>query len=207
MDYREKNSGVGEILARQHKIAVASSSLAAGDYVINDEIAVERKTALDFVQSIIDGRLFKQAAQMSRFFESSLMIIEGKDIYSTTVDIHPHAVKGALISIAMTWRIPILFTDDGEDTALLLRLLADQNAAMSCELSCRPGRRPKRMRKRQLYILQGLPHVGPRLAIQLLDHFGSVEKVMTAPEEELRQIPKLGRIKAQKIRDAVSKSF
>ncbi|MBU4312722.1 MAG: hypothetical protein KJ706_08400 [Candidatus Omnitrophica bacterium] len=52
--------------------------------------------------------------------------------------------------------------------------------------------------------MQGLPGVGPKLAIQLLDHFGTVEKVITASEKELLQIRGLGKIKAKRIRQIVS---
>ncbi len=38
-------------------------------------------------------------------------------------------------------------------------------------------------------------------------HFGSVEVVITAPEEELIEIPGLGKTKAKKIREVVGKSL
>lgn len=204
MDFRENSSGVGDILTRKHGVALTTEALKTGDYIVNDEIVIERKTTLDFVQSIIDGRLFKQIAWMKRLFDFAAVIIEGKDLY-TSMDIHPHAVKGALISLALAWQIPVLFSDDKEDTALLLWLLGSQNETMGHEFSHRPGRRPKKIRKRQLYVLQGLPQVGPVLATQLLNRFGTVEKVIAAPEEELMQIPRLGKVKARRIRELVSK--
>jgi ERCC4-type nuclease len=39
--------------------------LAAGDYLIDDEVLVGRKTVGDFVASLIDGRLFPQAARLA----------------------------------------------------------------------------------------------------------------------------------------------
>lgn len=204
MDYRENDSGVGQILAQKYGVALTTTALKTGDYMISDQIVIERKTTLDFVQSIIDGRLFKQTAQMKRNFDCAAVIVEGKNPYETSIGIHPHAVKGALISIASRWQIPVLFSDDSEDTALLLWIMTNQNEITNHEWSYRPGRRPKRIFKRQLCILQGLPQVGPALAVKLLDYFGSAEKVMTASEEALMQIPRLGPIKAQKIREIIS---
>ena len=83
--------------------------LKTGDYIINNEIVVERKTFLDFVRSVIDGRIFRQAANIKRFFDSAFFIVEGKNLYNTGIDIHPHAVKGALVSIALRWQIPVFF--------------------------------------------------------------------------------------------------
>jgi len=60
IDCREKSSGLQELLAAHFTIAV--KKIPYGDYLINDRITVERKTARDFLISIIDLRLFKQAA-------------------------------------------------------------------------------------------------------------------------------------------------
>ena len=67
----------------------------------------------------------------------------------------------------------------------------------------RYDRKPKRLASRRLYMLQGMPGVGPALAHRLLLHFGSVERVMTADETTLMQIPGIGPKKAARIRELV----
>ena len=67
------------------------------------------------------------------------------------------------------------------------------------------GPRPKVFSRRQLFILQGFPHIGPRLAGRLLHRFENVERVMTASLEDIQEIPGIGRMKAVKIRDVVTK--
>jgi len=202
MDFREQACDIEKILSDQYNIKVLKEMLPVGDYIVNDEIVIERKTTSDFAQSIVDGRLFKQVAQMKKFFDSVLIIIEGYKIYEPKIDIHPNAIKGALVSLTVRWRVPLLFSKNNEETASLLYLIGKQTLTKN-EISYRPGRRPKKQRKHQLYILQGLPQVGPKLAGKLLDYFGSVEKVITASEEELQKIAGLGKIKAQKIRNVV----
>ena len=159
--------------------------LKTGDYIINNEIVVERKTFLDFVRSVIDGRIFRQAANIKRFFDSAFFIVEGKNLYNTGIDIHPHAVKGALVSNVLRWQISVFFSENIGETVFLLWLVANQKVTAYNELSVRPGRSPKRLYKQQLYILQGLPQVDPKLAGELLNHFGSVEAVITASEKDL----------------------
>lgn len=203
-DHREHTSNIPQLLAQEYAISVTTQNLKVGDYIINDEIVIERKTTQDFAQSIIDGRLFRQAENMKKRFDYSAFIIEGNNLYNTSIDIHSHAIKGAIVSLGLIWQIPVFFANNNKDTALLLWLIANQNLQAHTELSYRPGRRPKRFRKKQLYILQGLPQVGQKLAVQLLDQFGSVEKVISASEEELMQIRGLGKIKSKKIRKTVS---
>jgi len=205
MDHREDRSGMGDLLAQQKHIQLIRSHLSVGDYIINEVVVAERKTGLDFVQSIVDGRLFRQASRMKSIFRSSVFIIEGNNLYRSGINIHPHAVKGALANLGLVWQIPVLFTDDPCDTVMTLMLIANQSMGVYNEFSYRPGRRPKQLRKRQLYILQGLPYVGNRLARYLLDHFGSVQAAMNASKEDLMRIPCLGQTKAKKIRQVLSK--
>jgi DNA excision repair protein ERCC-4 len=68
----------------------------------------------------------------------------------------------------------------------------------------RYDRKPKRLASRKLFMLQGLPGVGPVLANRLLVHFGSVERVIAADEAELIEVRGMGVKKAQSIRKLLS---
>ena len=43
-----------------------------------------------------------------------------------------------------------------------------------------------------MFLLQGLPGIGPERARRLLTHFGSVEKVVTADAKSLAEIDGIG---------------
>jgi hypothetical protein len=62
------------------------------------------------------------------------------------------------------WRLPVIDARDREDSPRILRFLA------------------------QLYVLQGLPGVGPALASRVLLQFGSVERVVTAGPSMLMRL-------------------
>lgn len=64
--------------------------------------------------------------------------------------------------------------------------------------------RPKGKRRMQLYILQGLPGVGPVRAKQLLENFGSVEAVFSAHQDNIANVDGIGKNTARKIRWAIS---
>ena len=66
-DSREGNSNVIKFLS-QMEMDVKIHSMAVADYQVSDEVAIERKTAKDFVSSMIDKRLFKQARELSGEF-------------------------------------------------------------------------------------------------------------------------------------------
>lgn len=67
----------------------------------------------------------------------------------------------------------------------------------------RVERKPKRLTSRRLFLLQGLPGVGPAIARRLLCQYGSVESVIAADEAALTAVRGLGPYKAARIREVV----
>jgi DNA excision repair protein ERCC-4 len=180
---------------------VRMGRLTTGDYLIDDEVLVERKTAADFAASLVDGRLFPQAARLAHSHYRALFLIEGPAAASIP-DVHPHAIDGALVSLAAMWRLPVLHSPDPEHSLRILRFLADQ-AGRQQQVLRRFDRKPKRLASRRLFLLQGLPGVGPTIAHRLLGHFGSVERVFAADTATLAAIRGIGPKKAARIRELV----
>ena len=167
-------------LARQcGDFDVRLEHLAVGDYCIDGGIIVERKTYADFATSLADGRLFPQAAALARNPHRPIILIEGPKPPQMP-DVHPHALKGAIVSLAMMWRLPVIHARDPEDSLRILRFAAQQLARTDSGILQRYDRKPKRLTSRKVYVLQGLPGIGPSLACRLLRQFGSVEQVRVA---------------------------
>ena len=78
-------------------------------------------------------------------------------------------------------------------------MLGQQEQTQTNLLALRHGYRPKKLITKQLYMLQGLPNVGPLLAKRLLNHFGTVRKVIQADIEALSAIEGIGKKKAEGI--------
>ena len=203
IDYRERDIGIPEML-RKSNIMVEEKRLFIGDYLINKHIAVERKTTRDFAISIIDGRLFSQASRLKRYAEVQLMVIEGTDLFYTGYEIDPQAIKGAIVSLSVSWQIPLIFSKSPEGTAEILVMAGIQDVKYRDEILKRAGRRPRRLLTRKLFLLQGLPGIGPKIAKRMLEHFGSVEKIIAASEHEISCVEGIGRKKASMIREVVT---
>lgn len=162
-----------------------------------------RKTYADFAISLADGRLFPQAARLARCPHRPVVLLEGPRP-PRMPGIHPHALEGAMVSLAVMWRLPVLCARDPDDSLRILRLLAQQLANSTYGVLKRYDRNPKRDASRKLYVLQGLPGVGPAVARRLLVEFGSVERVIIAGEAALTQVRGVGPKKAARIRAIVS---
>jgi ERCC4-type nuclease len=184
---------------------VRLTHLPAGDYLVDDDVLVERKSVADFAASLIDGRLFPQVARLAHSRYRSLLLIEGPTP-SVSPDVHRHSLEGALVSIITMWRVPVLQTSDSEQSARMLRFMAEQVREPQDRILRRFDRKPKRLASRRLFVLQALPGVGPALAQRLLGHFGSLERALTADESALAEVRGVGPKKAARIRDLVRPS-
>ena len=203
-DDRERKSGTIEALSVFENVSVRTRRLSRGDYQVNGRLIVERKTVKDFTVSIIDGRLFTQMVRMKKSNFMGVLIIEGiaRDLLDT--GIQRKALQGALITVSLIMGIPVLRSTDTAETAGLIVYMARQLCSAAGGGVFRNGYQPKSKRRRQIYILQGLPGIGRERAIRLLDKFGSVEAVIAADSSALQSVHGIGKGVAEKIRWAVS---
>jgi len=200
-DYREKPSGIPDLLM-QKNAKVTIQPLMTGDYLINERVIIERKSAEDFIQSIINNRLFEQCSRMRRTVMIPAFLLEG-DPYSTNHRMNDQAIRGALLSVKVAWQIPVIFSNNKEESADLLMMIGRQVIKDSPFIPLINGYKPKKARSRKLRFLQGLPAVGPRLANRLYGHFGTIQSVISAPSGKLMEIDGIGKNVARGIREFI----
>jgi DNA excision repair protein ERCC-4 len=206
-DHRERDSGVPDWLGCDPCVQLAMGQLEVGDYLVAGMAVFERKTVADFARSIVDGRLFRQASRLASYSLPAVVILEGTWPEDDVVEgVDRRAFQGAMISLSVIFRIPLLHSAGAQETAELIRYTAGQMRRSIDGAFPRRGYRPKGKRKRQLHILQSLPGIGPGRAARLLERFGSVEKVFAATPQDLAEVQGIGNRTAHAIRDAVQES-
>ncbi|WP_422573013.1 DEAD/DEAH box helicase [Methanothrix sp.] len=186
---------------------VTLKNLEVGDYVVSDRVAIERKTAQDFVASIIDPErnLFRQIADLARSYERPVLILEGRDLYSRQVS--ASSIQGALASVAVDYGMPIIPTEDQEDTASVITMLAARERRAGHEPKLHGHKTARTLKEQQEYLISAIPSVGPSVARKLLRHFGSIEKVIAASKEELQEVDMVGPKIAERIRELVGVEY
>lgn len=138
-----------------------------------------------------------------KYCTNPILLIEGNP-YKTGLNFENMAIKGALISTQAIWYISVIFSRSKEDTKDIFMMISGQDESYTDVVPLRGGYRPKRLKSKQLYLLQGLPQVGPMLAKRLIEHFKSVSKIMNAPIEELTEVEGIGMVSAEKIREVLN---
>ena len=205
VDSREGNSKVIRALDTIG-VKVKINTMSVADYQVSEDVAIERKTAKDFVDSIVDKRLFKQARMMMEEFKKPVMILEGDDFYSGFIN--PNAIRGAMTSIALDYGISIIPTRTEEDTAAMIKRIAiREQKGEKRSIQIRTERKPQNLWEQQLFIIESLPNIGPVHAKRLLEHFGSVKAVLDADEKKLQEVEGIGKKTAKNIRDVVEGKY
>jgi len=189
IDYREKNSLVASTLV-ELGFEIEFRELKVADYLVNN-IAIERKTISDFINSIINKRIIKQLQELKQY-ENKLLIIEGIDeqeLYSddnlNEKTIHPNAIRGFLLSVTIKHKIPVILTKNYEDTAKYLAVLARKKEK---ESSLNVTKKSLNKKERLQFILEGFPGIGPKTAKKLLSHFGTIKNIANSSIEEIAKI-------------------
>lgn len=204
-DSREGNSKVIRHLTEM-EMDVKVRPMAVGDYQVSDDVAIERKTAKDFVDSIMDKRLFKQATELREEFKNPLIILEGDDFYNGFIN--PNAVRGSIASIALDFGISIIPTRNAQDTAAMIKRIAiREQTGDKPHIQTRTDKKPVNMWEQQLFIVESLPNIGPVNAKKLLEHFGTVSKIINASENELMEVEGIGKKTAKNIRKVVDSKY
>jgi len=202
-DDRERGSPIIDLLRQSPDFQVTESRLRVGDYLVDGRFLFERKTLTDLVAAIIDGRLFKQALRLAGTSLRPVMILEGTSRDLGDCGMRWESVQGALVTVALFCGIPLLRTRTPGETVRTMLFAARQ--AQTCATGALPrhGWRPKGKQARQLYILQGLPNIGPERARRLLARFGCIEVIINAPTKDLRSVEGIGKQIADKLRWSV----
>jgi ERCC4-related helicase/ERCC4-type nuclease len=174
--------------------------LDVADYIVSNDVAIEYKTVEDFVDSILDGRLISQLIELKRNFTKPLILIEGEnDIYSIR-NIHPNAINGMLSTIAVNFRIPLLFTKNSKESANLIYTLAKREQIDSTkDFNPHTEKKITNVRESQEYIISSIPNIGPNVGKSLLREFGTIKKIINADEKDLQKVPKIGKKKSEEL--------
>jgi len=191
-------------------VEIKLEQLSVGDYILSDDVVIERKTIADLETSIIDGRIFSQLKNLMQVKKPGL-IIEGdaSKLFSDNSRIQKKALIGLITSIGLDYKLPIFFTRNQKETAEFLLNIAkrEQIGNGNNGMKLRFEKTRMNFSQRQLFIMESFPDVGPTLAKSILIEFKTIRNIANASIDDLQKIPKLGPKKADKIKYLFERRF
>ena len=192
-DSREKRSKVLNKLAQKCDVEVVT--LPVGDYVIAD-VVVERKSVFDFVQSVIDGRLWNQIHRLTQSDGKKMIIVEGSLAMPLKFHekIKPSMILGAVASVICDWNIPIVVLPSSNWTVEFLCRIHENRYKDKSGLA--PALRFKRKvtdpNDEIRRVVEALPGIGATMADALLREFKTLRNLFNASKFDLMRVEGIG---------------
>ena len=107
----------------------------------------------------------------------------------------------------LLYGLSVLSTADVDETVHLIAMMARQEQVGIPEISLIPKRRATDLADMQRRVVEMLPGCGMVMARELLQHFGSVRRVVNATEDEFRSVRGIGARKAGSICRVLSSEY
>ncbi len=185
---------------------VEEKMLEVGDFLCSDRTVIERKTRDDFESSVLDGRLFSQLPNLCSNFENVIIIVEGERKEDGSLS--RAALMGAYATVMTDFHASLFFTRNEKSTAELVYAIArHEQLGKKREMRIFAKRKTHTLAQTQRSIAEMLPMVGPSMAKKLLMHFGSLEMLFRASEQEFLQIEGMGEKKAKAIYRTIREAY
>lgn len=203
VDERERKSGIPDLL-KAVGVNLEVKTLPIGDYIVAPETIVERKSVSDLISSIFDGRLFDQCNRLKEHFAHPIILMEGNVEEIEQIVENPLVFYGAVASVAIDFKIPIIPTPSATHSAkLLISMCSRKDASKGPFL--KKIKKSDDVQRQQLSVLCSLPGIGEKLAIRMLEKFGSPSRTINASLADLAKVDGLGEARAKRIKQMLER--
>lgn len=188
-----------------------------GDYILSENLAVERKTSNDFISTVTRGGLFTQLFDIKKYYEKTFLLVEGNFISALNKrnrfnlkkewkPINESAIYGAICT-TMRCGIPVIFAKDESQTALYLYMLAKQEIEAGVKKPfVRTVDKGKVIAECQENGICCIPGMGVKKAQEILNKYGDLGKAWANVENWSNDIKGIGGKlleKSLEIRDSI----
>ena len=179
--------------------------LPLGDYIINDTVIVERKTASDFVNSLITKHLKSQVYRLTKAYSNPVLAIVGNIYIEAQERISRQALIAQLASLTSRHnlegahgKISLITFETDYDFALYLNYLdkktTENKPFTNPELEDLDKNDIEAVKNAMISLV---PNLGDVLNKNLLRKFGNLRNIANATVKELTEVDGLGLKKAK----------
>ncbi|MHA1730559.1 MAG: ERCC4 domain-containing protein [Promethearchaeota archaeon] len=162
-------------------LEVEVRQLDVGDYILSNNVAVERKRGPDFTSSIVDNRLFENLARVKEVYPTVILLLEEFDSTFEASMMNPSSVYGALAYCAYKMGVSVVPTAGKQHTAIFLKRVAFREQVQDrVPVIARVAPKGMDLERRRTFVVEGLVNTGPAKAAELIGVFGTPARVFSA---------------------------
>jgi len=195
----------------KHIDSIETKLLATGDMSTSDGlVGIERKSKADFIVSICEGKLKKQLYELNQNYQFAFLLVEDfegiMDCIIKNPQIHPNVIKGVTTSSIARNRVPLYYVGNFYNSFVLEMINKFYDGRIEqYEKEYTPIRRAVTKNEELLNIIIGIDGIGATEGNKLLQTFGnSISKIANASIEELMKVERIGKTKAEHIKEILS---
>lgn len=173
------------------------------DYILEVKektIAIERKTWEDMVASIEDGRYSMQRYVMYKCFPLSFFVIVGD---WNDVLLHRKISVNNLIGILYSTplktkgKVSVIQLNDISEFILMIKLMHNTLEKEKIEVLPKPSVNKSDLHELKIMMLACVPGIGTETAKKLINHYGSIDKIVNADKKDLSKV--IGKKRSEKV--------
>ncbi len=179
-------------------------TLQKGDYIISDQVAIERKTVHDFVYTLTRRFLFEQLFKLKEAYTKPFILIEGyMPIVYKFSKIQPASVWGAMFALAKQG-INMIHTNSYKETIDFLYTAAKQEQIVEKRKPVvHPIKPTETLQDQQVFFLASLPVIGREKAITLLESYQTPMNALLNVDNWKKEAYGLGPIITEKVKQVL----
>ena len=215
IDSREDSDLTAYVIDKATKMNIQYEKewLEIGDYVFND-VCFEAKSSFDFLQSVMNKRLWNQLDNMDRAFDNNVVIVYGDfksafDSYKAYGQGHFNTVSnkfhGAMGKILLDLDSSILWGKDAKTAAHMICVVCKMQPI------ARDVYNPRLIKQKRisttdlrLDVLTTIPGISEKKAKLLIDEFGSIMEIGETPPSEIAMLDGFGKVLAERIHELLN---
>ena len=213
IDSRETSNLYEYVESQAHRLLIITEKqwLEVGDYAF-DDVCFEAKSTIDFLQSVINKRLWNQIDNMDRHYEHTFVIIHGSLHEAMNypkyikMNIPEHILKnkfyGAIGKISLDTDTKVFWVESPKKAAKIITTICKMRPINRAVI--KPGLlKSITTEDLRLDMLCTIKGVSENKAKLLIKEYGSIMEIAEAPPEELTEIKGIGTTIANRIIDTL----
>jgi len=181
---------------------IETSNYEVGDYFSKDLIVGIEYKKEDFYQSLYSGKLEQQLKELADNFQYPYLFIGYNSIIemiTNNLGTNPEVTIGELSSILARHKIPVIFVGDFLVPIVFGVIERFYDSKTPTKLASyfpirnKPKKREPTLDEIKRHLILGVPRLGYKRGIKLLEHFnGSIKAIVNATEKDIMDIPGFG---------------
>ena len=183
---------------------VEYTTLKIGD-ITSEHCIVERKSFVDYVASLVDGRLFSQAKRMFETGKPSFIVVHDEPY--DTGRITDNQLYGSIAALLCENGVPVFWSPSLSGAMYCAYSLCKKVEEGKYLKPRRPYKRPKRGIPAIIEKIAKYFGVSRLVAARLIKRYGSFHGICHAKQSDLRRVSGVGSIRAKQIYTLCNKNW